>query len=124
MPPGGKNPLHIHPNCEEVLHLLEGTITHIVEDDQGQLINYEMETGDTCVVPRGKKHQAINTGTHDARFYSLYVFFSLFFVSQFLICNFSFRNFSYLFLRATSCNSSFVLASQIFRFSIALIYFF
>ena len=67
MPPGGKNPLHIHPNCEEVLHLLEGSINHIVEDDEGKLVDYKMETGDTCVVPRGKKHQAINTGSSEAR---------------------------------------------------------
>lgn len=67
MPPGGKNPLHIHPNCEEVLHLLHGSINHLVEDDNGQLKDYPMNTGDTCVVPRGKKHQAINTGSTEAR---------------------------------------------------------
>jgi oxalate decarboxylase/phosphoglucose isomerase-like protein (cupin superfamily) len=38
MPRGSRNPLHIHPNCEEVVHLLEGSITHLVENENGQLI--------------------------------------------------------------------------------------
>eukprot|EP01119_Soliformovum_irregulare_P015242 TRINITY_DN4269_c0_g1_i1.p1 TRINITY_DN4269_c0_g1~~TRINITY_DN4269_c0_g1_i1.p1 ORF type:complete len:137 (+),score=39.58 TRINITY_DN4269_c0_g1_i1:139-549(+) len=65
--PGGKNPLHIHPNCEEILHLLEGEVEHIVEGDDGELHHFRMEDGDSIVVPRGKKHQAINVGLKDAR---------------------------------------------------------
>jgi len=67
MKPGGRNPLHIHPNCEEVLHLLHGSIDHIIENDKGELVTMHMDTGDTVVVPRGKKHQAINTGDYAAR---------------------------------------------------------
>ena len=31
MKPGGSNPAHRHPNCEEVLHVLEGDVEHYVE---------------------------------------------------------------------------------------------
>jgi oxalate decarboxylase/phosphoglucose isomerase-like protein (cupin superfamily) len=31
--PGAQNPRHYHPNCDEVLHVLQGRILHSVDDD-------------------------------------------------------------------------------------------
>jgi len=60
--PGCENPRHLHPNCEEVLHVLSGTISHSIGNDQA----FEMHAGDTIAVPAGVMHNARNVGTDDA----------------------------------------------------------
>jgi quercetin dioxygenase-like cupin family protein len=60
--PGMNNPLHFHPNCEEVLHLLEGQLDHRIGDDV-----LSLTAGSTIHVPRGVLHQATNTGADVAR---------------------------------------------------------
>jgi len=62
MKPGGSNPLHRHPNCEEVLHLLNGEVDHYVEGGH----KVHLKAGDTILIPRNKKHKAINTGDYTA----------------------------------------------------------
>jgi len=57
--PGGSSPLHRHPNCEEVLHMLAGEIDQVV---QGQP-TVRMRAGDTITIARNVKHHAINSGT-------------------------------------------------------------
>jgi len=59
--PGQSNPRHCHDNCEEVLYLLSGQLTHSFADQ-----SVEMVAGDTLVVPAGVMHNAVNTGTTDA----------------------------------------------------------
>ena len=59
---GGRNPLHRHPNCEEVLYVLGGEIEHIVEGAP----NMRMKAGEAILIPRNLKHQAINVGTGKA----------------------------------------------------------
>lgn len=59
--PGKQNPVHWHPNCDEVLHVLRGHIMHRVGDKE-----YEMKAGDTVVIPEGVLHNARNIGTEDA----------------------------------------------------------
>ena len=61
LPPGGMNPRHFHPNCEEVLHVLHGKILHTMGDDEA-----EMATGDTITIPAGVVHNARNIGDTDA----------------------------------------------------------
>lgn len=60
--PGLSNPLHFHPNAEEVLHLLEGSLDHRIGDGMVSLV-----PGTTIHVPQGVHHQATNTGTTPAR---------------------------------------------------------
>ncbi|UCH36688.1 MAG: cupin domain-containing protein [Armatimonadota bacterium] len=55
------NPRHSHPNCDEALHLLRGTLEHSVGDEMVM-----MNAGDTLVVPAGVAHQAVNVGSEDA----------------------------------------------------------
>lgn len=59
---GMSNPLHVHPNCEEVLHLLAGTLDHRIGADV-----VSIDPGDTIHVPLGVPHRATNTGSETAR---------------------------------------------------------
>lgn len=59
--PGHGNPRHQHPNCEEVLVVLSGSIRHTSADGEA-----ELGPGDTVTIPPGIPHQAINSGTDDA----------------------------------------------------------
>ncbi len=55
--PGKNNPVHHHPNCDEVLHVLKGTIRHRVD---GEYVT--MTAGDTISIPKGAVHNATNIG--------------------------------------------------------------
>ena len=61
--PGRQNPRHYHPNCDEVLHVLQGTILHSLDDQ-----TVTMGPGDTISIPAGKLHNARNIGADDAIF--------------------------------------------------------
>ncbi|MBA3896700.1 MAG: cupin domain-containing protein [Sphingomonadaceae bacterium] len=58
---GQSNPAHWHPNCDEVLHVLQGRIMNRIGDKE-----FEMKAGDTVVIPEGIVHNAHNIGTEDA----------------------------------------------------------
>jgi quercetin dioxygenase-like cupin family protein len=51
--PGQTNPLHIHPNSAEYLHVLSGSCDHRIGDRWVTL-----KTGDTLRVPKGVPHCA------------------------------------------------------------------
>ncbi|MCA9103748.1 MAG: cupin domain-containing protein [Pirellulales bacterium] len=55
--PGQHNPLHYHPNCEEVLHVLSGQGRHSFNDD-----SIDLGVGSTIRIPIGVKHNLANTG--------------------------------------------------------------
>lgn len=59
---GRNNPLHYHPNAEEVLHLIEGELDHRVGDD-----HFRLTAGSTLHVPQGVIHNAHNVGAVTAR---------------------------------------------------------
>lgn len=59
--PGCANTLHSHPNCEEVLHLIQGRILHSFNGEEAP-----MEPGDTIVIPAGVLHNAKNLGDEEA----------------------------------------------------------
>ena len=58
---GKSNPRHVHPNCDEVLHVISGHIRHTMNE---QVV--EMKAGDTVSIPQGTWHNATNLGTEDA----------------------------------------------------------
>jgi quercetin dioxygenase-like cupin family protein/type 1 glutamine amidotransferase len=58
---GKRNPLHRHPNCDEVLHVISGHIISNVGEKE-----YEMKSGDTVTIPEGTWHDARNIGDQDA----------------------------------------------------------
>ncbi len=55
--PGHKNPVHYHPNCEEMLYMLAG---HGQHSYNGQLVS--LSPGSTMRVPSGVQHNLHNTG--------------------------------------------------------------
>jgi quercetin dioxygenase-like cupin family protein len=60
--PGCKNPKHAHPNCDEVLFLLEGEIDHCLGDD-----SVHLTPGKALHIPAGTSHDARNPGGMPAR---------------------------------------------------------
>lgn len=58
---GASNLLHAHPNCTEVLILLEGRIEHVVGNE-----TLTLEAGDVLAVPAGVAHRAQSIGEIDA----------------------------------------------------------
>ena len=58
---GNSNHRHYHPNCEEVLIVLEGKISHSIGDKE-----LEMSVGDSIAIPPNIVHNARNIGSEDA----------------------------------------------------------
>lgn len=56
--PGSSNPRHYHPNCSEILVVLEGTIEHTLSEKESVL----MQPGDTVTIPCNLWHNARNVG--------------------------------------------------------------
>jgi mannose-6-phosphate isomerase-like protein (cupin superfamily) len=55
---GQSNPLHYHPNCEELLYVLSGQGRHSYD---GQML--EVRPGSTIRVPANVRHNVENTGS-------------------------------------------------------------
>ncbi|MGF1449459.1 MAG: cupin domain-containing protein [Opitutales bacterium] len=60
--PACANPRHRHPNCEEVLVVLEGEIEHTAADET----TCRMGPGDVVTIPPGVWHNALNVGASKA----------------------------------------------------------
>lgn len=60
--PGQRNPLHSHPNCEELLYVLSGTCEHLLGDEI-----FEMGPGSVIRIPRGVRHWARCTSDEPLR---------------------------------------------------------
>ncbi|GAC1356893.1 MAG: hypothetical protein NVS2B12_32950 [Ktedonobacteraceae bacterium] len=54
--PGWRNPLHAHPNCEEVLYVISGECDHKLADEV-----VHMTPGTVICIPRGTPHWAMCT---------------------------------------------------------------
>jgi quercetin dioxygenase-like cupin family protein len=65
--PGKSNVEHVHPNCEEVVYVLDGSVEHTLG---GQVTT--LRRGDLIVVPRGVPHQLRNAGSSPARTYIVF----------------------------------------------------
>jgi quercetin dioxygenase-like cupin family protein len=52
---GKRNPLHKHPNCEELLYVLSGSFENVVGDK-----TVVMHAGDMIRIPANVPHQGIN----------------------------------------------------------------
>ena len=63
--PGQENPFHSHPNCSEILVLMQGTLSHKIEDGKEVVMN----PGDVISVPPNLPHNARNIGDEDAVMY-------------------------------------------------------
>ena len=59
---GKSNVEHIHPNCEEVVYVLDGEVRHTLGGQETVL-----KAGDLIVVPRIVPHRLINESSADVR---------------------------------------------------------
>jgi quercetin dioxygenase-like cupin family protein len=50
---GQRNPLHLHPNCEEVLYVISGGCEHTLGE-----ATYRLTSGMLIRIPRGVPHNA------------------------------------------------------------------
>ena len=64
---GKGNVEHVHPNCEEIVFVLEGDVEHTLGDQSTRL-----RAGDLIVVPRGVAHRLFNHGVAPARTYVVF----------------------------------------------------
>jgi quercetin dioxygenase-like cupin family protein len=64
---GKSNVEHIHPNCEEAVYVLEGSVEHTLGDQRTTL-----HVGDLIVVPRGVPHRLLNESESAARCYIVF----------------------------------------------------
>lgn len=60
--PGMGNPTHQHPNCEEVLYVLQGELEHTLPDGG----TVRLGAGDCIVLEPGIFHRAVNVGCETA----------------------------------------------------------
>jgi quercetin dioxygenase-like cupin family protein len=51
--PSQRNPLHLHPNCEELLYVVSGECDHRLGDNM-----YHLSPGSVIRIPRGVPHWA------------------------------------------------------------------
>jgi quercetin dioxygenase-like cupin family protein len=51
--PGQRNPLHSHPNCEELLYVVSGECDHLLGDEL-----FHLRPGAVIRIPRGVRHWA------------------------------------------------------------------
>lgn len=58
---GQANPRHYHPNCDEILHVLQGRVRHTMNE-----VTVVLEAGDTVIIPAGTLHNATNLGDGEA----------------------------------------------------------
>ncbi len=65
--PGAENPLHIHPNCAEIILFLAGNVEHAVGPD-----TVELAMGDMLIVPAGMAHNARNVGSEPVEMIVIY----------------------------------------------------
>ena len=59
--PGQANDRHLHPECDELLEVLSGSIVHTWAEEE-----VPMERGDVISIPAGVVHNARNTGDTEA----------------------------------------------------------
>lgn len=64
---GKGNVEHIHPNCEEVVFVLDGEVEHTLGDERVLL-----RAGDLIVVPRGVPHRLLNRSAAPVRAYVVF----------------------------------------------------
>jgi oxalate decarboxylase/phosphoglucose isomerase-like protein (cupin superfamily) len=54
---GKSNPLHYHPNCEEILYVQHGTGKHLLDQEW-----VPVRPGSVVRIPIGMKHKLVNDG--------------------------------------------------------------
>jgi oxalate decarboxylase/phosphoglucose isomerase-like protein (cupin superfamily) len=59
---GGGHARHNHPGSEEIIHIISGRGTQMVEDESGKPVYSEVGPGTSIFVPESRFHSTTNTG--------------------------------------------------------------
>ena len=70
--PGGGHSRHNHPGAEEIIHVISGRGTQMVEDGSGNPIAREIGPGCSVFVPESRFHSTLNTGGETMTVYVVY----------------------------------------------------
>jgi len=69
--PGGKTGGHSHEEAEEIYHIIDGRGKMILGDEE-----FDIESGDTFIVPSKVMHSTLNTGSTPIKFFWAVINFS------------------------------------------------
>jgi oxalate decarboxylase/phosphoglucose isomerase-like protein (cupin superfamily) len=72
MEPKGGHSRHNHPGAEEIIHVISGRGTQMVEDKNGVPITREIGPGSSVYVPASRYHSTVNTGSETMTVYVVY----------------------------------------------------
>ena len=72
MQPGGGHARHNHPGAEEIIHVISGHGTQMVEDAEGRPVTSEVGPGCSVFVPESRFHSTQNTGAGPLTVYVVY----------------------------------------------------
>jgi oxalate decarboxylase/phosphoglucose isomerase-like protein (cupin superfamily) len=70
--PGGGHARHNHPGAEEIILVMAGSGSQMVEDDDGTPITQEVGPGCTIYVPESRFHSTLNTGSQPMTLFVVY----------------------------------------------------
>ena len=70
--PGGGHTRHNHPGAEEIIHVISGCGTQMVEDESGRPVTAEVGPGCSVFVPESRFHSTLNTGSEPMVVYVVY----------------------------------------------------
>jgi oxalate decarboxylase/phosphoglucose isomerase-like protein (cupin superfamily) len=72
VPPGQGHSRHNHPGSEEIIHILAGEGTQMVEDEEGNPHTQAVGAGCTVFIPESRFHATKNTGAGEMRIFVVY----------------------------------------------------
>lgn len=70
--PGGGHARHNHPGAEEIIHIISGRGTQMVEDANGKPVTSEIGAGTSVFVPESRFHSTTNTSSEPMVIYVVY----------------------------------------------------
>ncbi len=70
--PKGGHSRHNHPGAEEIIHVISGRGTQMVEDENGVPVTCEIGPGCSVYVPASRYHSTVNTGSETMTVYVVY----------------------------------------------------
>lgn len=72
LPPGQGHARHNHPGAEEIIYILSGTGTQMLEAADGTPAVQQVRQGCTIFVPESRFHSTLNTGTEPMSLFVVY----------------------------------------------------
>ena len=70
--PGAGHARHNHPGAEEIIHVISGHGTQMVEDEHGRPVTHAVGPGCSIFVPESRFHSTQNTSSEPMTVYVVY----------------------------------------------------